>query len=275
MGVEAAIIGGSLLGGAASIFSGNRAAKAQTKAANLAAETQRANFLDGLAVIQPQIDAGNEARRALSYEYGLGERPTFMSDPYVAPTYDIQTIKGGPQYERREEDGTGYNALTGYGINKYVVNGQEFLNESAAQQHVNALMAADQANAPSQGEFEYRGFEATPSYQFNMDEGQKAIDRAMAARGLSGSGATMKNASRYAQGLASQEYNNFLGGLSAMASGGQYAANNAFTGYQNQGAALGNYQLQAGNARASAHMNTGNSINNMIGGALGAFGYGG
>jgi hypothetical protein len=45
-----------------------------------------------------------------------------------------------------------------------------------------------------------------PGYQFRLDEGQKAIERSAAARGGLTTGGTIKATERYAQGLASDEY---------------------------------------------------------------------
>jgi hypothetical protein len=46
----------------------------------------------------------------------------------------------------------------------------------------------------------------TPGYQFRMDEGMRALQNQLAARGLSMSGAQLRGAQRYGQGLASEEY---------------------------------------------------------------------
>lgn len=48
--------------------------------------------------------------------------------------------------------------------------------------------------------------ENTPGYQFNLGQGQKAIDRAAAARGNYFSGQALTDASDYAQGLAQNTY---------------------------------------------------------------------
>lgn len=53
-------------------------------------------------------------------------------------------------------------------------------------------------------------FKESPSYQFALEEGMKGIQRMASATGRLGSGASMKAASRYAEDLASQEYDNFL-----------------------------------------------------------------
>ena len=48
--------------------------------------------------------------------------------------------------------------------------------------------------------------EATPGYQFNLDQGLKAVDNSMGARGLMNSGAVIKGAGQYATGLANSTY---------------------------------------------------------------------
>lgn len=51
-------------------------------------------------------------------------------------------------------------------------------------------------------------YEQSPNYQFNLDEGQKAIDRAAAARGDYFSPEAVKELSGYSQNLASNEFLN-------------------------------------------------------------------
>src|SRR5262245_17393683 len=53
-------------------------------------------------------------------------------------------------------------------------------------------------------------FYKSPGYDFRMSEGTKAIDRSAAARGSLNSGATLKALDRYGQGVASDEYSNYL-----------------------------------------------------------------
>lgn len=122
-----------------------------------------------------------------------------------------------------------------------------------------------------------------PTYQFQLKQGQQALDRSSAARGMGASGAQMKAAQQYGQNLASQEYDkqynrassefgdyfNRLAGLSqggqqaagSMAqAGGQYASNagNTFANLSNaQTGILG----QQANARASGYTANANALN--------------
>lgn len=57
-------------------------------------------------------------------------------------------------------------------------------------------------------------FQVGPGYQFAVDQGLEAVQRSAAAGGMLASGNTLDAALRNAQGYASQEYNNWLAGLS-------------------------------------------------------------
>jgi len=116
---------------------------------------------------------------------------------------------------------------------------------------------------------------ATPGYQFQMDEGLKAIDRSNAARGILNSGGADKARIRYAEGVASTGYNSFADRLAALAGVGQSATGSTAAAGANSSnaitSALGaNGQTQAnaataaGNARASSYANTGSAINGTV-----------
>ena len=137
------------------------------------------------------------------------------------------------------------------------------------------------------------GFLNSPQYQFLQKQGQQALDRSAAARGMGYSGAQMKAAQQFGQGLASQQYDNeynraakeyfnkydqaanqfgnYYNRLAALAQGGQQAATTAsqLGGQygQNVGGTLGTLsgQLQnnigqLGNARASGYIGQANAI---------------
>lgn len=108
-----------------------------------------------------------------------------------------------------------------------------------------------------------------PSYQFRLGEGMKALDRTAAARGGLLSGATLKGAQRYGQGLASQEYGNAYNRLAALAGVGQ-TATGAMTGLGSQFAgAQGENYMGAANARASGYMGGANALSSGLGQYLG------
>jgi hypothetical protein len=80
------------------------------------------------------------------------------------------------------------------------------------------------------------GFTQSPGYQFRMQEGQKAIERAAAASGNFGSGANIKDLTRFGQGVASQEYGDYLSRLLGLQQiGSQATAQSAQTAMGLQG----------------------------------------
>ena len=138
-----------------------------------------------------------------------------------------------------------------------------------------------------------------PQYQFLLKQGQQALDRSAAARGMGYSGAQMKAAQQFGQGLASQQYDteynraakeyfnkydqargqfgDYYNRLAGIAQGGQqtaqslggmgsqYATNasNTLGGLSNE---QSNILGQQANARASAYAAKANALNNTLGG---------
>ena len=120
-------------------------------------------------------------------------------------------------------------------------------------------------------------FQKSPGYQFRLEQAQNALQASQAAKGGLLSGGAMKEMNAYTQGIASDEYGNYINQLQDLAGIGQNAANaigNIETGQGNQ---IANYTQQAGMADAYKYMNLGNSIGGgmqsmggtMFGGALG------
>ena len=54
---------------------------------------------------------------------------------------------------------------------------------------------------------------ALPAYQFDQQEGRRAVDRSAAARGMDASGRTLKDLTRFGAGLADKTYGNQLSRL--------------------------------------------------------------
>jgi hypothetical protein len=78
-------------------------------------------------------------------------------------------------------------------------------------------------------------FQAGPGYQFAMDQGTQAANRAASAGGMLTSGNTLQALTRFGQGLANQEYG----------------------GWQDRLAGLGQMGMQAGGAMADNRMRLG------------------
>lgn len=90
-----------------------------------------------------------------------------------------------------------------------------------------------------------------PGYQFRLNEGNKAINASMAARGLSGSGAALKALTRYGQDYATQDYQNNFNRQMQIANMGQESATNLSGAAGTLGSNLSNNTTGLGNAQAS------------------------
>jgi hypothetical protein len=113
-----------------------------------------------------------------------------------------------------------------------------------------------------------RAFEGTPGYQFQMDEGLRAIDRSAASRGRLQSGATQRAAQRYGTGLASQEFNNYSNRIASLAGLGQTAGTAVGQIGQNAAADAGRSAVAAGQAMGSGYTGTAGALNQGIGNLL-------
>lgn len=67
----------------------------------------------------------------------------------------------------------------------------------------------------------FMAYTKTPFYQFPLEQGQLALDRTAAAKGLLLSGGQLKDSIAYNQGYASQGFGNYLAGLRDLAGLGQ------------------------------------------------------
>lgn len=110
---------------------------------------------------------------------------------------------------------------------------------------------------------------ATPGYQFTLNQGLQAAQNGYAAKGLGQSGAAMKGAANYAEGLAGSTYQSVLGNFFNLAGMGQDAA----TGLGSIGAAAtgaqSNLLTGAASARAAGTIGATNALTAGLGTAIG------
>jgi hypothetical protein len=107
-------------------------------------------------------------------------------------------------------------------------------------------------------------FIQSPDYQFNLQEGQKGIDRSAAARGGLLSGSAVKEGIRYSSGLASRENSAFIDRLMQQAGLGNTGIGQSAAAGANTASNVGNAAMNSGNARASIYNNTAANVNNSI-----------
>lgn len=139
-----------------------------------------------------------------------------------------------------------------YATNYY--NPYSSAGQSALQMYQNALgLNGATGNAAATS-----AFQSSPGYQFQLGQGLQALDRSAAAKGLLGSGNALTAAEQYGQGLANQDYGNWLGRLSGLGSQGLQAA----FGQTGRQGSLANLDVGQGTALANLLMN---STNNAMG----------
>lgn len=111
-----------------------------------------------------------------------------------------------------------------------------------------------------------------PGYAFRFQEGQRGLERQLAAGGLSGSGAALKAATRYGQDMGSQEYGNayarFMQNRANQIGLLQGGANTGFGAAQG----IGNIYMGTGTNLANVFGNTAQQMAASQGGAAQAGG---
>ena len=198
----------------------------------------------------------------------------YASSPEYKNAYDKfmawhqSTFRKSPNLSFGSDEGSAENQIQGFGFNLADFNNRM---KSAAD----TKTATDTANAQAKQDA-YTFSSSDPSYAFRQSEGNKAIEAALRARGMYGSGGALKELTDYNSNLASTEFGNQFGRLSTLAGYGQnatnagntlganYASNVGNIGI-NSAANSGNALLAGANARASGYVNSANNWGNTLG----------
>lgn len=126
----------------------------------------------------------------------------------------------------------------------------------------------------------YGGYDMkeSPAAQYQLEQGTKALNRSLAARGLSGSGNAAQRLTELSSGIAASDYQNQYNRLAdalKVGTGASSAMSQASNQYGNavqQGATnIGNIAQNAGNARASLYSGLGGASANTASTALKAY----
>lgn len=110
------------------------------------------------------------------------------------------------------------------------------------------------------------------AYQWRLGQGMQGLDRSAAARGGLFGGGHQTDLMNYAQGAASQEYDNQWNRLAGLASMGQNAAVGAGHMGQANANAISNLYGQIGQAQAGSAINQANTWGNALQGIAGIAG---
>lgn len=105
--------------------------------------------------------------------------------------------------------------------------------------------------------------EATPGYQFNLSQGEKAITNQETMKGLSGN--TLRAGGAFASGLASNTWSDVVNKLISQVGIGSQAAGNVMGNSTMVGGQLGANITGAGNAQAGADIAGANAVSGGVG----------
>lgn len=228
------IAGAGAIGGAVIASNGAKsAANASAAAADRSSEVQQQIYGQNKTTLQPFVNTGTAAMGNINALLGIA--PTQTAQPATS-------IAGG-----------GYGGIGGVG-------GWPSVN-GLAQPTGGTVNAAQPSQPTAQQAFDtYRN---STGYQFRVNQGLDAVNSGYAGAGTLQSGAALKAINDYGQGMASQEFGNYLNslgnqqalglsGASALAGVGQNYANSLGNIYQANGANQANAALAGASASAGA-----------------------
>lgn len=111
-------------------------------------------------------------------------------------------------------------------------------------------------------------FQSSPGYQFQFDEGMRAVNNGAAAQGMSNSGATMKALQARGQQLANQDFGQYYSRLAGLAQIGQSSAAQVGAAGMQAAGGIANTLTSAGTAQANITGNMVSGVANAVGGGL-------
>lgn len=179
-----AAIGGSMI-------QANAASKAASGAQNAARDANALQwnmYQQNRADQTPWRSTGGAALGQLSSLMGLNSQATFNEEAYLNANPDARRRMFENGTSAYEDAMQRFGGADSEGLKPFFSQGEGF-----------GSMARD---------FGMADYQADPGYQFRLEQGAKALERAGAAKGMTLSGAQMKGLTDFNSGMASQEYGN-------------------------------------------------------------------
>ena len=286
MAIASAIVGGLIAGagaiGAAKIGSNatKTAANATTAAADRSADVIEQNYNKSAAALAPWQSQGLQANALINSALGL--TPTQPAQSYGSPQATYQPAQGYQQpnalatyggYPGGMNDGAGrfiedYSYLAPNAMGDMSSNGGGWQQAGGGfapmqqQGQMGPTAAGGMVNTTVNPQSAFDTFRNSTGYQFRLGQGMNAVNSGWAGKGLLQSGAALKGLNDYGQGMATQEFGNWMGSLgnqqqlgfgaaSAQAGVSQNVGNSLANIYQNQGANQANAALVGGQNSAA------------------------
>lgn len=267
-------VGTAVVGAGASIYSNRQATNAATRGANSANAESARQFDLIRSDTANQRALGSGASSILGRLYGInipGANGAAPEQTAGTGQFKPSDVVGMLQRGMSIDDILKLGVLTpNQGAKEFRYLQQNGLNPDQINQLIQGRFSTPAAGTPgapgTTGTPDMSAFTASPDYQFNLAEGQRAIDRSLAARGQALSGAGVRAGVRYASGQASTEFGNYFNRLAALAGIGQAATNTSAGAGLTTAANIGANTMAAANSRASAYRDNGASIGNAANG---------
>ena len=212
-----------------------------------AAAAQQAGYLQGFQTLASNI---NQANASSGAQYGQGQQSlqTGAANAGGALTGNY----GNAQGQLAGAYGQGANALNQNYAAALQPFQQNYNAAAAGQNQLGNLLGLNGPNGSAQAQ---QTLQNMPGYQFALNQGTQNVLRNQAATGQLNSGATNMDLNNYAQGQASQNYNNYVSQLQPYLG----AAGNAASGIGGVNTGLGNQLggLYQGLGQGQAGISTG------------------
>lgn len=132
------------------------------------------------------------------------------------------------------------------------------VNALAPAQSLLGLNGQDAASAAM------ANFQQSPGYQYQLDQGVRAVQNSAAAQGMLHSGATLKAIQDRGTQLANADFGTYYNRLMGLVQSGQSSAAGQASGSLQTGANLAQTAASAGAAQASIYGNTAQGIGNQL-----------
>ena len=104
------------------------------------------------------------------------------------------------------------------------------------------------------------GFHTSPGYQFQLDQGLRAVDAGAASKGILNSGATLKAEQTFGTGLADKEFTDYYNRLFDLSKLGESAAAGSASATADASKGEAQTDLSQGSALSSIYGNTASGI---------------
>lgn len=272
------VIGGAIAAagavGAAAIGSSaaGKATKSNQQAADTAANETRAAREQAYQTLSPYVNVGRPAAQTINALLGLDDGSSNY-EQYLPQRASVDQAANSPAQ--------GFKGLFGFDAGQTA--GPTIIPPTYTPDEIAAAKQAAAAANRQQADQAFNRFRTSTGYDWRLQQGMNALNSGYAGAGTLKSGAAIKGAVDYGQGMASQEFGNYLNALGNQQSlGMQAGAASAGVG-TNAANTLGSIYLQNGSNQANAALVKAsavgqglNSLANIGGSILGqSQGYGG